>query len=66
MDKECQVVIDTERAPIVKQMFEKVTLERWTYAKYVLQEESITEKKELCVLLQSKLIYKDKTITLVK
>ncbi len=37
-----------------------------TYAKYVLQEGSITEKRELLALLQSKLIYKDKTITLVK
>jgi len=36
-----------------------------TYAKYVLQEGSITEKRELLALLQSKLIYKDKTITLV-
>ena len=37
-----------------------------TYAKYVLQEGSITEKRELLALLQSKLIYKDKKITLIE
>lgn len=37
-----------------------------TYAKYLLQEGSITEKRELFTLLQSKLIYKDKQLTLVK
>ena len=30
VDKKCQVVIDPERAPIVKQMFEKVAYEKWT------------------------------------
>lgn len=30
MDKKCEVVIDTERAPIVKQMFEKVAYEKWS------------------------------------
>lgn len=37
-----------------------------TYAKYLLQEGSITEKRELLSLLQSKLVYKDKTISLLK
>lgn len=36
-----------------------------TYAKYLLQEGSITEKRELLALLQSKLIYKDKKISLL-
>ena len=29
-DKKCQVIIDTERAHIVKQMFEKVAYEKWS------------------------------------
>lgn len=34
------------------------------YAKYLLQNGSITEKREILALLQSKLVYKDKKITL--
>lgn len=30
MDKKCEVVIDPERAPIVKKIFEKVAYEKWT------------------------------------
>lgn len=30
MDKKCEIVIDHERAPIVKQMFEKVAYEQWS------------------------------------
>lgn len=30
MDKKCEVVIDTERAPIIKQIFEKVAYEKWS------------------------------------
>jgi len=30
MDKKCQVIIDTDRAPIVKQMFEKMAYEKWS------------------------------------
>ncbi len=30
IDKKCEVVIDLERAPIVKQMFEKVAYEKWS------------------------------------
>jgi len=37
-----------------------------TYAKYLLQEGTITEKRELLALLQSKLIYKNRTVTLAK
>lgn len=36
-----------------------------TYAKYLLKEGSITEKRELLANLKSKLVYKDKTITLL-
>jgi len=30
MDKKCQVITDLERAPIVKQMFEKMAYEKWS------------------------------------
>lgn len=30
IDKKCQVIIDAERAPIVKRMFEKVAHEKWS------------------------------------
>ncbi len=30
MDKKCQVMIDPDRAPIVKKMFEKVAYEKWS------------------------------------
>lgn len=30
VDKKCEVVIDPDRAPIVKKMFEKVAYEKWT------------------------------------
>lgn len=35
------------------------------YAKYLLKEGSVTEKRELLANLRSRLIYKDKTLTLV-
>lgn len=30
MDKKCQIIVDPDRAPIVKQMFEKVAYEKWS------------------------------------
>ncbi len=30
IDKKCQVIVDSERAPIVKRMFEKVAYDRWS------------------------------------
>lgn len=30
MDKKCQVIVDPERGPIVKKMFEKVVYEKWS------------------------------------
>ncbi len=30
MDKKCQVIVDPVRAPIIKQMFEKVAYEKWS------------------------------------
>lgn len=35
------------------------------YAKYILKNGAITEKRELLALLQSKLVYKDKKISLI-
>ena len=36
------------------------------YAKYLLKEGSVTEKRELLSNLRSRLIYKDKTLALVQ
>ena len=30
IDKKCQVILDTERAPIIKKMFEKIAYENWS------------------------------------
>ena len=30
MDRKCQVLLDSERAPIIKQMFEKIAYENWS------------------------------------
>jgi len=30
MEKKCQVIVDTERAPIVRRMFEKMAYEKWS------------------------------------
>ena len=30
MDKKCQVIIDSDRAPIIKKMFEKMAYEKWS------------------------------------
>jgi site-specific DNA recombinase len=30
MDKKCQIIIDPDRAPVVKKMFEKVVYEKWS------------------------------------
>lgn len=30
MDKKCEIIIDPERAPVIKQMFEKVAYEQWS------------------------------------
>lgn len=42
------------------------TIDMRTYAKYLLKEGSITEKRELLANLRSRLIYKNKKILLVK
>ena len=36
------------------------------YAKYILKEGSVNEKRELLANLRSRIIYKDKTLTLVQ
>jgi len=30
MDRKCEVILDTDRSPIIKQMFEKVAYEKWS------------------------------------
>ena len=42
------------------------TIDIRTYAKYLLKEGSITEKRELLANLRSRLIYKNKKIILVR
>jgi len=36
------------------------------YAKYLLKEGAVSDKRELLANLRSRIIYKDKTLTLVK
>jgi hypothetical protein len=36
------------------------------YAKYILKEGAVTEKRELLANLRSKIVYKDKLLTLVE
>jgi len=53
IDRKCQVIIDTERAPIIKQMFEKVAYEKWSgrkiyhWLKFDLNFRTITSNKNL-------------------
>ncbi|MFA5208614.1 MAG: recombinase family protein, partial [Candidatus Paceibacterota bacterium] len=51
MDRKCQAIIDPERAPIVKKMFEKVAYEKWSgrkiynWLKFDINLRSVTGKK---------------------
>lgn len=51
MDKKCQAVVDPERAPIIKKMFEKVAYEKWSgrklynWLKFDINFRSATGKK---------------------
>ena len=53
MDRKCQVIIDPERGPIIKKVFEKVAYEKWSgrkvynWLKFDLNFKSITGKKGL-------------------
>ena len=53
MDRKCQAIIDPERAPIIKKMFEKVVYEHWTgrklfnWLKFEINFKSITGNKGL-------------------
>jgi DNA invertase Pin-like site-specific DNA recombinase len=52
-DKKCQVIVDPERAPVIKQMFEKVAYEKWSgrklynWLKFELNFKSVTSNKHL-------------------
>lgn len=52
-DKKCQVLVDTNRAPVVKQMFEKVAYENWSgrkiyhWLKFDLNFRNATSHKNL-------------------
>lgn len=53
VDKKCEVIIDTERAPIVKKMFEKVAYEHWSgrkiynWLKFEINFKSVKSNKGL-------------------
>ncbi len=53
VDRKCHVIIDAERAPIIKQMFEKVAYEKWSgrkiyhWLKFDLNFRTITSNKNL-------------------
>lgn len=68
IDKKCEVVIDKERAPIVKKMFEKVAYEHWSggkiynWLKFELNFKSVKSNKGLTLsniymLLQNPFYY---------
>lgn len=53
MDRKCQAIIDSERAPIIKKMFEKVAYEKWSgrkiynWLKFEINFKSVTGNKGL-------------------
>jgi len=53
IDKKCEVIVDHQRAPIVKQMFEKVAYEHWSgrkiyhWLKFEINFKSVTSNKPL-------------------
>ena len=53
MDRKCQAIIDPERAPIIKKMFEKVAYEKWSgrkiynWLKFEINFKSVTGNKGL-------------------
>jgi len=53
MDRKCQVILDPERAPIIKKVFEKVAYEKWSgrkvynWLKFELNFKSVTGNKGL-------------------
>lgn len=53
MDRKCQVIIDPERGPIIKKVFEKVAYEKWSgrkifhWLKFELNFKSVTGNKGL-------------------
>ena len=68
MDRKCQAIIDPERGPIIKKMFEKVAYEKWSgrkiyhWLKFDINFKSITGKKGLSLgnifsLLQNPFYY---------
>lgn len=68
VDKKCEVIIDPDRAPVIKQMFEKVAYEKWSgrkiynWLKFDLNFKTATGNKNLTlgniyVLLQNHFYY---------
>ena len=68
IDKKCEVIVDSQRAPVIKQMFEKVAYEKWSgrkiyhWLKFDLNFRSSTSNKPLTLsniyrLLQTPFYY---------
>jgi hypothetical protein len=68
MDRKCETLVDPDRAPVIKQMFEKVTYEKWSgrklyhWLKFDLNFKTATGNKNLTlgniyVLLQNHFFY---------
>lgn len=68
VDKKCEVILDPDRAPVIKQMFEKVAYEKWSgrklynWLKFDLNFKTATGNKNLTlgniyVLLQNHFYY---------
>ena len=55
MDRKCQAIVDPERGPIIKKVFEKVAYEKWSgrkvynWLKFDLNFKSVTGKKGLTI-----------------
>ncbi len=68
VDKKCQVIVDPQRAPIIKKMFEKVAYEKWSgrklyhWLKFELNFKTVTGNKNLTlgniyIILQNHFYY---------
>jgi DNA invertase Pin-like site-specific DNA recombinase len=62
-DRKCQVIIDPERAPVIRQMFEKVAYNKWsgrkiyTWLKFDLNFRTLAGKKHLSLGNIFKILY---------
>lgn len=55
----------TELMKIIDKVKNREDMNIRNYAKYILKERSVSEKQELLGNLRSRIVYKDKTLTLL-